>query len=63
MTAVTEQTTEALDWKLIGFIWRGRIHWNFSHIKSMVCIEVAGGENVPGIPNFKIAAMYTPEYN
>ena len=43
MAAVTEQTTEAFDWKLIGFIWRGRIHWNFSHSKSMVwcqqCIE------------------------
>ena len=29
---VTEQTTEAFDWKLIGFIYRGRINWNFSQI-------------------------------
>ena len=35
--AVTEQTTEAFDWKLIGFIQRDRIHWNFSHSISMVC--------------------------
>ena len=34
--AVTEQTTEAVDWKLTGFIQRGRIHWNFSHSISMV---------------------------
>ena len=34
---VTEQTTEAFDWNLIGFIKRGRIHWNFSHSISMVC--------------------------
>ena len=33
---VTEQTTEAFDLKLIGFIQRGRIHWNFSHSISMV---------------------------
>ena len=38
---VTEQTTEAFDWKLIGFIYRGRIHWNFSHSILMVCIRVA----------------------
>ena len=36
MAAVTEQTTEAFDWKLIGLIERGRIHWNFPHSKSMV---------------------------
>ena len=36
MAAVTEQTTEAFDWKLIGFIERGRIHWNLFHSKSMV---------------------------
>ena len=36
MAAVTEQTTEAFDWQLIGFIQRGRIHWNFFHSKSMV---------------------------
>ena len=34
---VTEQTTEAFDWKLIGFIQRGRIHRNFSHSISTVC--------------------------
>ena len=38
--AVTEQTTEAFDWKLIGFIQRGRIHWNFSHSISMVWTNV-----------------------
>ena len=31
---MTQQTTEAFDWKLMGFIYRGRIH--FSHSKSMV---------------------------
>ena len=36
---VTEQTTEAFDWKLIGFIYRGRIKWNISHSISMVCIN------------------------
>ena len=36
MAAVTEQPTEAFDWKLIGFLQRGRIHWNFSHSKSVV---------------------------
>ena len=37
---MTEQTTEAFDWKLIGFTERGRIHWNFSHSISMVCCEL-----------------------
>ena len=36
MAVVTEQTTETFDWKLIGFTYRGRIHWNCSHSKSMV---------------------------
>ena len=27
---VLEQTTKAFDWKVIGFISRGKIHWNFS---------------------------------
>ena len=37
MAAVTEQTTEPFDLKIIGFIQRGRIHPNFSHSKPMVC--------------------------
>ena len=37
MAVVIEQITEAFDWKLIGFIKRGRIHWNFYHNISMVC--------------------------
>ena len=41
MAAVIEQTTEAFDWKLIGFIKRGRINWNFSHSKSMVCVHIS----------------------
>ena len=41
--AVTEQTTEAFDWRLIGFIYRGRIHWNFSHSISMYVFEYQFG--------------------
>ena len=37
---VTEQTIKAFDWKLIGFIKRVRIHWNFSHNISMACVCV-----------------------
>ena len=37
------QTTEAFDWKLIGFTWRGRIHWNFAHSISMVWLDFCAG--------------------
>ena len=43
---VTEQTTEAFDWKLISFIKRDRIHWNFAHSISMVCVELANQTEV-----------------
>ena len=57
-TVLTEQTIENFDWKLIGFIMRGRIHWNFSHSISMVCIK----KNAPEDAICKMAGiLYQPQ--
>ena len=44
---VTEQTTEAVDWKLISFTLRGRIHWSFSHGISMIHDDVIKWKHFP----------------